>query len=133
MKWNELQNEACPVARGLAVIGDRWTMLILRECFLGTLRFDQMQQRLGITRHVLTERLRKLEGDGVLRRNAYQERPIRYEYRLTDKGTALYPVLAALIEWANTHVPVDGDTSVVLVSLETNEPVEPMLIDARTG
>ena len=108
MKWNELQNESCPVARGLSVVGDRWTMLVLRDCFLGIRRFEQMQDRLGITRHVLADRLRKLEGAGVLRREAYQERPLRHEYRLTDRGKALYPMLVSLIDWANAHVPIEG-------------------------
>ncbi len=133
MKWNDLHNSACPVARGLSVIGDRWTMLVVRDCFLGVRRFDQMQERLGITRHVLADRLRKLETDGVLRREAYQERPLRHEYRLTDKGKALYPVLVTLIDWANGHVPSVGEPSVTLVSRETDIPIEPQLIDARTG
>ncbi|HBM41407.1 MAG TPA: transcriptional regulator, partial [Sulfitobacter sp.] len=112
MKWNELQNESCPVARGLSVVGDRWTMLVLRDCFLGIRRFEQMQDRLGITRHVLADRLRKLEGAGVLRREAYQDRPLRHEYRLTERGKALYPMLVSLIDWANAHVPIEGSPSV---------------------
>jgi len=133
MKWNELHNEACPVARGLSVIGDRWTMLILRDCFLGIRRFEKMQQRLGITRHVLADRLRKLEADGVLRREAYQERPIRFEYRLTNKGKALYPVLVTLIDWANTHVPRAHGASITLLDRDTHEPIVPKLTDSRTG
>lgn len=133
MKWNELHNEACPVARGLSVIGDRWTMLILRDCFLGIRRFEQMQHRLGITRHVLADRLRKLEADGVLRREPYQERPVRYEYRLTDEGKSLYPVLVTLIDWANNHVPFAQGPSIALLDRDTNEPVAPKLINARTG
>ena len=93
MKWNDLHKEACPVARGLSVVGDRWTMLVLRDYFLGVRRFEQMQDRLGITRHVLADRLRKLEAAGVLRREAYQERPLRHEYRLTERGKALYEVV----------------------------------------
>ncbi|MGB3243881.1 MAG: helix-turn-helix domain-containing protein [Sulfitobacter sp.] len=133
MKWNELHTEACPVARGLSVVGDRWTMLVVRECFFGIRRFDQMQERLGITRHVLADRLRKLEADGVLRREAYQQRPPRYEYLLTDSGKALYPLLVTLIDWANTHVPAKDSSSVTLLSRETKEPIEPKLIDVRTG
>lgn len=133
MKWNALQHEACPVARGLSVIGDRWTMLVIRECFLGIRRFDQMQKRLQITRHVLADRLRKLETEGVLRRQAYQERPVRYEYRLTDKGKALYPVLVTLIDWANANLPVAGGSSVRLLSRDSDAPIEPKLMDARTG
>lgn len=133
MKWNELHNAACPVARGLSVIGDRWTMLVLRDCFLGIRRFEQMQERLGITRHLLAERLRKLEASGVLRREPYQDRPVRYEYRLTDRGKALYPVLISVIEWANEHAPPPDRSSVTLVSRKTGEPIAPVLIDANTG
>lgn len=133
MKWTELHNESCPVARGLSVIGDRWTMLVIRECFLGVRRFDQMQARLGITRHVLADRLRKLEADGVLRREAYQERPLRHEYRLTDKGKALHPILVTLIDWANENVPAKGDPMITLLSRDTGAPIQPKLVDAATG
>lgn len=133
MRWDDLAKEACPVARGLSVIGDRWTMLVLRDCFLGVRRFEQMQERLGITRHVLTDRLRKLEAAGVLRREAYQQRPLRHEYRLTDRGKALYPLMVSLIEWANANVPAPGEPAVTLVSHETGEPIAPVLVDANTG
>jgi DNA-binding HxlR family transcriptional regulator len=133
MKWNDLHKEACPVARGLSVVGDRWTMLVLRDCFLGIRRFEQMQERLGITRHILADRLRKLEAAGVLWREAYQQRPLRHEYRLTDRGKALYPLLVTLIEWANVHVPPEGEPSVRLVSTETGEPIAPVLVDANSG
>ena len=133
MKWNDLHKEACPVARGLSVVGDRWTMLVLRDCFLGIRRFEQMQERLGITRHILADRLRKLEAAGVLRREVYQQRPLRHEYRLTERGKALYQVLVTLIEWANVHVPPEGEPSVRLFSRETGEPIAPILVDANTG
>ena len=133
MKWDELGTEDCPVARGLSVIGDRWTMLVLRDCFLGIRRFDDMQSRLGITRHVLADRLRKLETSGVLRREKYQDRPERFEYRLTERGKALYPVLISLIAWAEDNVPAPGTSSLRLVSRETGEEIAPVLTDARTG
>lgn len=133
MKWTDLSTEACPVARGLSVIGDRWTMLVIRDCFQGIRRFEQMQERLGITRHVLADRLRKLEASGVLRREAYQERPVRHEYRLTEKGKALYPLLVSLIDWAEANVPAPNGSSVTLLSRETGKPVVPKLIDAQDG
>ncbi|MCA0873924.1 helix-turn-helix transcriptional regulator [Seohaeicola saemankumensis] len=133
MKWDELRQENCPVARGLSVIGDRWTMMVLRDCFLGIRRFEEMQARLGITRHVLADRLRKLAAEGVLRRDQYQERPPRFEYRLTDKGKALYPVLVALIDWAERNVPAKGETAITLLSRETGEEICPVLTDAKTG
>ena len=133
MKWNDLHKNACPVARGLSVVGDRWTMLVIRECFLGIRRFEKMQERLGITRHVPADRLRILETAGVLRREAYQQRPLRHEYRLTERGKALYPVLVTLIDWANAHVPLEGEASVSLLSRETGDPIAPVLIDRNSG
>lgn len=101
MKWTELGAEDCSLARSLAVIGDRWTLMILREAFLRVRRFDDFQARLGIARRVLTERLAGLVADGVFDRVAYQQRPERFEYRLTEKGLALYPVILSLVHWGD--------------------------------
>ena len=103
MRWNRLEDEACSVARTVSVIGDRWTLLILRDCFLRVRRFEEFQARLGITRPLLASRLRKLVKDFVLAKVPYQQRPLRYEYRLTEKGLALYPLIIALLEWGNTY------------------------------
>jgi len=92
-----------------------------------------MQERLGITRHVLTERLRKLEADGVLIRCPYQDRPLRHEYHLTPKGEALYPVIVTLIGWAEAHVPSDAPSEVTLVARETATPAAPRLMDMNSG
>ncbi len=89
------------MARALSVVGDRWTMLVLREAFLRTRRFEDFQARTGAPRAVLTERLRALVDDGVLQRVQYSEHAERYEYRLTDKGLDLYPVLASLMRWGD--------------------------------
>src|SRR5258708_19410108 len=107
MKWDELEEEPCSVARTVAVIGDRWSLLILRECFLRTRRFEAFQSALGITRHLLAERLKKLVRQGVLRRIPYQESPKRHEYILTQKGLDLYPVMMTLVPWADTHIFYD--------------------------
>lgn len=103
MKWNELSNENCSLARSLAVIGDRWTLLILRDAFLRVRRFDDFQERLGIARRVLAERLAELVEHGVFEKVAYQELPTRYEYRLTKKGLGLYPVILSLVHWGDAH------------------------------
>ena len=104
MKWDALDEEACSLARAVSVIGDRWTLLILRDCFLRVRRFDAFQARLGITRHLLASRLRKLVAAGVLRRVPYQDSPRRHEYLLTEKGLDLYPVLMALVHWGDRHM-----------------------------
>ena len=86
MRWSALDKEVCSVARAVSVVGDRWTLLILRDCFLRVRRFEAFQERLGITRHILADRLRKLVNAGVLDRVQYQSNPRRFEYRLTAKG-----------------------------------------------
>ncbi len=133
MRWNQLNQEACPVARGLSVVGDRWTLLILRDCFLGVRRFDRFQENLGLTRHVLADRLKKLEKAGILRREPYQDRPVRHEYRLTDAGKDLYPTLMSLMAWADRHVPTDHMLPFEVVSRDTGEAPDPLLIDQKTG
>lgn len=133
MRWNELNDDLCPVARGLSVIGDRWTLLLLRECFAGVRRFEQFQANLGVTRHVLADRLRKLEAHGVLRREAYCERPPRHEYRLTDKGKELHVVMLTLADWANRHEPVESARPFRVLMRETGEPARLALVDAVSG
>lgn len=102
MKWSDLKSDTCPIARSLSVVGDRWTLLILRDCFLGKTRFDAFQQSLGLTRHVLAERLAKLVEAGVLDKEPYAKG--RYDYRLTAQGKALAPVLSHLFDWGQAHV-----------------------------
>jgi DNA-binding HxlR family transcriptional regulator len=104
MKWDALEEEPCSLARTVAVIGDRWSLLILRECFLRKRRFEAFQASLGITRHLLAERLKKLVRFGVLRRIPYQESPKRYEYILTQKGLDLYPIIMSIVNWGNIHM-----------------------------
>ena len=91
------------MARTLAVIGDRWTLLILRDCFLRVRRFEAFQERLGIGRPILTNRLRSLVDNGVLVRVQYHEKPSRFEYRLTPRGLDLYPVIMAIVHWGDVH------------------------------
>ncbi len=105
-RWNELATDWCPVARALSVIGDRWTFLIVRDCFLGKSRFEEFQTSLGVTRHVLSDRLKRLVDQGVLERNSYSQRPLRYEYRLSDKGRDFAPALVGLKDWGKKYMPV---------------------------
>jgi DNA-binding HxlR family transcriptional regulator len=98
----------CSIARTLELIGERWTILIIREAFLGTRRFDDFQQHLGIARNVLQTRLERLTSAGLMRREPYQERPLRHEYRLTREGVDLWPVVVALLKWGDRHVAPHG-------------------------
>jgi DNA-binding HxlR family transcriptional regulator len=105
MLANDYPDQVCSVARGLEVVGERWTLLILRDVFAGRRRFDDLVESLGITRTVLTNRLRKLVEDGVLERHCYQRNPERYEYHPTEKGRALFPVIAHLMQWGDRYYP----------------------------
>lgn len=99
MKWNEATAQHCPIAQSLAVFGDRWTLLIIRNAFLGMTRFEQFQNSLGLTRHVLAERLTRLVNQDIFRKQMYIEGQKRYEYVLTPKGLALAPILQAMLQW----------------------------------
>ncbi|OAA27900.1 putative transcriptional regulator [Frankia sp. EI5c] len=98
----------CSVAQCLEVVGEWWTMLIVRDVFLGVTRFDDFQRRLGISRNILNARLTRLVEAGVLTRQPYQDNPARYDYRLTDKGRDLWPVLTAMREWGDRYAAPDG-------------------------
>ncbi|MEX1252073.1 MAG: helix-turn-helix domain-containing protein, partial [Hyphomonas sp.] len=93
MKWSELSDNWCPVARTLSVVGDRWTLLILRDCYLGKSKFEEFAGSSGMTRHILAERLKRLVEEGVLERRTYSSAPKRYDYLLTAKGEELRPAL----------------------------------------
>src|SRR5262245_5468701 len=98
----------CSIARPMAVLGERWTILVLRELFLGYRRFDEMQEHLGIATNVLSERLGTVVEEGSVEKRIYSERPRRYEYRLTEKGRDLQPILLQLMRWHDEHMPVRG-------------------------
>ena len=99
MSWDDAADSLCPIARALAVVGDRWTLLILRELSFGVHRFDEMQAQTGMSSHLLASRLKRLEADGVIERHRYSERPVRYEYVVTDKGRDLGSMLLMLRNW----------------------------------
>jgi DNA-binding HxlR family transcriptional regulator len=103
MRHDELSDVYCSVARTWAVIGERWTMLVLRECFRGETRYDHFRSKLGLGNNVLNDRLRLLTEEGILERVVYQQSPTRHEYRLTKKGQDLYPVLLSLVSWGDTY------------------------------
>jgi DNA-binding HxlR family transcriptional regulator len=108
MLRNDYADQHCSVAGTLELIGERWTVLIIRNAFFGIRRFDDHQRQLGVARNVLQSRLERLVEEGILRRERYQERPERYEYRLTRKGVDLWPVVVSLMQWGDRHVFTDG-------------------------
>ncbi len=126
VRWSEIAEQDCSIAKALSVVGDRWTLLVLREAFLGQRRFEDLQERTGAPRPVLAERLKSLVEHGVLERRRYSERPDRYEYRLTQKGLDLYPVLVSLGGWGDRWM-TDGPVPVELRHRGCGEVVQPEL------
>ncbi|HEX3317092.1 MAG TPA: helix-turn-helix domain-containing protein [Solirubrobacteraceae bacterium] len=106
-------NQVCSIARSLEVVGERWTVLILRDAFLGLRRFDEFQRSLGIARNVLSDRLDRLVDEGIFERRLYNEHPPRSEYRLTDRGRDLFPTVFSLMRWGDKHAAPGGPPRVV--------------------
>jgi len=121
----------CPIARGLHRIGDKWSMLILRNAGAGQTRFDAFQKNLGIAPNILTRRLTALTAEGLLERRRYNERPPRDEYLLTQAGRDFLPVLYALGAWGGRYFS-DGDVT-GLIDAATGKPVQPVVVDRLTG
>jgi DNA-binding HxlR family transcriptional regulator len=133
MRWDELGEERCSIARTVSVIGDRWSLLILRDCFLRVRRFEEFEARLGITRHILADRLRKLVAEGVLKKVPYHERPARYEYRLTQKGLDLYPVLMSIVHWGDTYTAGRAGRPLLLQHMACGHQFDPVLTCSECG
>lgn len=134
MRRTRFDDWDCSVARTVDILGDWWTPMIIRSAFVGARRFEQFSESLGIPRNVLTERLNRLVDEGIMKKVEYQERPVRHEYRLTEKGVGLFPVIVSLMEWGNDWLDWDDETPPVdLVDRDSGERVEPLLVDRRTG
>lgn len=108
MLGSDYKGQTCSIARALELVGERWTLLVLRDIFLGRRRFEEMQRSLGVARNVLAARLERLVGEGILEKAPYQERPQRHEYRLTEKGLDLWPVIVELLRWGDRYEAPDG-------------------------
>jgi len=108
-KSNELGDTLCPVARSTAIVGDRWTILIIRELFMGCFRFDDLQAQTGATAQILAARLKRLQVDGLIERRVYSRRPVRHEYLLTRMGREFYPVILAFRAWGEKWCKSAGE------------------------
>ena len=108
MKRTSFEDMTCSVAQCLEVVGDWWSLLIIRDAFLGVTRFDDFQVRLGISRNTLTQRLGHLADGGILSRVTYSDHPPRAEYRLTAKGRDLWHVITAMRQWGDRWAAPDG-------------------------
>jgi DNA-binding HxlR family transcriptional regulator len=133
MERSDYSDANCSVAGALQLVGERWSLLILRESFLGVKRFDQLQRNLGIARNILADRLQRLVGAGILERRRYQERPERFEYRLTEKGLDLYPALVALMEWGDRYLAGASGAPVVLEHKACGAETRPQFVCSECG
>lgn len=132
MRRKPLDQMACSIARALDVVGDPWTMLVVRDALLGVTRFEDFSARLGIPRATLASRLEQLCDSGVLERLPYQQRPRRVEYVLTDKGRALRPVVVTLMQWGDKWVRSDSPPT-TLLDADDGHAIDPVLVDRGTG
>lgn len=132
MERISLARRPCPIARAMDQIGDAWSMLLVRDIYLGTHRFADLQAQLGIAPNILTRRLEQLVEHGVLEARTYSTRPLRREYVLTEKGEGLLSVLLAVATWGNEWLAPKG-APLLPVDALTGKAVRPVLIDALSG
>lgn len=132
MEATSFAGHTCPLARAVDQVGPWWNLLILRNIFLGMRRFADLQENLGITPTTLNRRLRQLCQDSILTRSRYSVRPARYEYRLTDKGLDLMPVVLTLTVWGKRWLAPEGQ-ALHAISCTTGKELRPVLTDATTG
>jgi DNA-binding HxlR family transcriptional regulator len=108
MEHKSFSEMRCSIAQCLEVVGEWWSFLIIRDCFMGVSRFDEFQQRLGISRNILNQRLNHLVEKGVLKKVPYSERPLRFDYKLTEMGIDLWPVLTTMRQWGDRYAAPHG-------------------------
>lgn len=133
MQRTDFSLMACPIARSLDRVGERWSILILRDAFHGLTRFDQFQKSLQIAPNMLSRRLADLVDSGLLERRRYSEHPPRDEYVLTARGRDFRPVLIAMMAWGNRQFADPVGPSSLLVDAQTGLPADPVLVDRNTG
>lgn len=133
MERTSYQASNCTIAATLRLLGEKWTLLIIRESFFGATRFEQFMSVLGCPRNLLSERLGKLVDEGVLERSEYREpgSRARNEYHLTETGKELMPILMALMQWGDRHRGADGGPPVVVEHVDCGEPLHLVLTCAK--
>jgi DNA-binding HxlR family transcriptional regulator len=133
VKRRSLSEAECPVARSLDVMGDWWSLLIVRAAFDGVRRFGEFQRSLGIAKGMLTQRLQSLTKCGVLKREPAADGTAYQEYALTEKGRGLFPVVVALRQWGEQHLYPDGEHHSELVEMESGNPVGRLQLRSSSG
>ncbi|MDJ0769684.1 MAG: helix-turn-helix domain-containing protein [Ilumatobacter sp.] len=134
MRRTRFDRAHCPVARTTDLLGDWWTPIVLRELLLGRRRFNDIQERLDISRATLSQRLKRLEAEQVVERVQYAEHPDRFEYRLTDKGRALWEVVVAMWQFGDDWMFAESSgAQIELIDKRTGQPIRAAMVDATTG
>ncbi|NDL63458.1 winged helix-turn-helix transcriptional regulator [Acerihabitans arboris] len=121
----------CPIAQSLELVGEWWSILILRDAFQGLSKFDEFQRSLGVSPTMLTRRLKSLVQNGILYKQAYSTRPARFEYLLTQRGQAFFPVLLTLLQWGNQSLAEEA-IAIVPINRQRATRVAPVLVDRET-
>ena len=133
MRRKSLSGAPCPIARTLDVVGDWWSLLIVRDCLRGMRRFSEFQKSLGVSKNILTRRLKDLVGHGVLELVPAADGSAYQEYRLTERGRGLWPVIVALGQWGRDNLAGIDPNPMTLVDREYRQPVRPIEIRAHDG
>ena len=133
MLHNRYDSQVCSIAGALEVVGERWSLLIVRDILLGLRRFDELQASLGVARNVLQTRLTRLVDEGVLEKRLYRDHPPRYEYRLTEKGLDLWPTIVALMRWGDQYAAPAAGPPVLLTHRACGGAVDEHRICAACG
>ncbi len=132
MKYKSLAHMNCALAQALEVVGERWTLMILRDAFFGARRFSQFQKHLGISKNILSTRLNRLVEDGIMTRHPAPD-GAHQEYLLTERGMDLQPVMLALMHWGEKHKPNPNGSRLIFVERESGEPIQPVSAMSRDG
>ena len=133
MRRTRFDQDICPIARTTDLMGDWWTPVVMREAFYGCRRFEQFQERLGVSRATLTERLTRLVDEGMLDKVPYQTNPVRNEYRLTEKGRDFYSVLAAMFRWGDRWLFGEDGGTLEMADRTTGKAIVAQVVDEATG
>ncbi|WP_407174929.1 winged helix-turn-helix transcriptional regulator [Bradyrhizobium sp. STM 3562] len=133
VKRTSLEGDGCPIARSLDVIGDWWSLLIIRDAFLGRRRFGEFQKSLGLAKNILTARLRMLVEEGILRMAPASDGSAYQEYVLTEKGRGVFPILVALRQWSEEFDRCPESIATIMVDREKGRPVKRLELRAQDG
>ena len=133
MLRNDYPDQICSIARSLEIVGERWSLLIVRDVMNGHRRFDQLQKALGVARNVLSSRLQRLIEEDILERRAYQRNPERYEYFLTEKGLDLWPVMISLMYWGDKYEPAPHGAPSIVIHKDCGGQIDDRRICTKCG